>query len=149
MKKRITWVVIADHQHIRVLRHDRENRKLLPVEGWSEETHLKPNRALVTERPGRSFASAGTSRSAIEPKSEPRRMEAFRFLADFSERLCRAADAKSFDRIILVAPPRALGEMRELLPASVKEKVVGEVNEDLVKHPLDAVMTRLADHLLP
>ena len=36
----------------------------------------------------------------------------------------------AFDNLILVAPPAMLGNLRPLLSAETKEKLLGEVNKD-------------------
>ena len=143
MKRKTTWVVLADHQNVRVLLYDAPARRLDPVEGWAREEHLKAGHDIVTDRPGRSFESAGSARSAIEPKSDPRRQDAIRFLTDLAHRLGKAATAKAFDRLVLIAPPRALGELRDLLSEPVREKVVDELNEDLIKHTVESLLTHL------
>jgi len=143
MKQKTIWVVIADHQNVRVLLYDVPARRLDPVEGWARAEHLKAGHDILADRPGRSFESVGTARSAVEPKSDPRRQEAIRFLADLANRLGKAASAKAFDRMVLIAPPRALGELRDLLPEHVREKIVDELNENLVKHPVESLLTHL------
>ena len=44
-----------------------------------------------------------------------------------------SADRGAFQRLILVAPPRALGELRDSLPEAVRDRVVGELDLDLTK----------------
>jgi protein required for attachment to host cells len=48
-----------------------------------------------------------------------------------------------FERLVLVAPPAALGNLRRLLPKNVRAKVIGDVAQDLVKTP----KARLWPHL--
>jgi protein required for attachment to host cells len=40
---------------------------------------------------------------------------------------------------VVAAPPRALGELRQRLPEAVKGRVVGELDVDLVKEPVEAL----------
>ena len=49
---------------------------------------------------------------------------------------------------MVIAPAERLGEIRECLQDSVKEKIVREINKDLVKTPLEEVykyVTELPD----
>ena len=41
-----------------------------------------------------------------------------------------------FDKLVLVAAPKTLGDLRDLLPDPVKAKVVAEIDKDLTKVPL-------------
>ena len=43
--------------------------------------------------------------------------------------------AKRFDRLILVAAPAFLGDLREELPKDLKGKVAGDVASDLTNTP--------------
>jgi protein required for attachment to host cells len=133
MKKNVTWVVVADHQHARVFANDGPGRGLQPVDGLAFDTHLKAGRDIMADKPGRSFESRGGSHHAIEPKTDPHREAGKRFISRVVGALEAASEKKDFDRLMLIAPPRALGEFRKLLPAPLKSKLIGETAEDLTK----------------
>ena len=44
----------------------------------------------------------------------------------------QAALDKKFDRLVLVAPPKALGDLRAELPKHAQERVTHELPKDLV-----------------
>lgn len=133
MKKNVTWVVVADHQHAHVFANDGPGKGLKPVDGLNLETHLKAGRDIMADKPGRSFESQGRSRHAVEPKSDPHREAGKRFINRVVDALEAASEKKDFDRLVVIAPPRALGEFRKLLPAPLKGKLIGETAEDLTK----------------
>jgi protein required for attachment to host cells len=58
----------------------------------------------------------------------------------FSERLAALLEeelaAKAYDRVVLVAPPTTLGDLRAALPAAVREAVSAELDKDLTKTPV-------------
>jgi protein required for attachment to host cells len=143
MEKTVTWVVIADHQHGRVLANDGPGRGLRRVERLSFETKLATNHQLVTDRLPRSINSQGGARHSIEPRVDPHRQEAMRFVAQISAAVAAAAVRGEFDRLVIVAPPRALGELRKALPEQVREMVIGELDLDLTK----ASMKSIRDHV--
>lgn len=147
MKKPITWIVVADHQRAHVLMNSGPGRGLRPVAGMDFETRLKASRDIVADRPGRSFESKGIARHALPPRTDPHRLEAERFVGRVAKALASALKKGAFDRLVLIAPPRALGEFRKLLPASVKGKVIGEVNEDLTRAPPKALDRYVGDFL--
>ena len=89
MKKNITWVGVADHQRARVLMNGGPGRGLLPVAAMNLQTHLKAGRDIVTDRPGRSFESKGNMRHAMQPRVDPHRQAAERFV----ERVAKALTA--------------------------------------------------------
>lgn len=139
MRKTITWIVVADHQRARVLMNGGPGRGLRPVSGMDLQTHLKAGRDIAADRPGRSFESRGVARHAVQPRVDPHRQAAERFVERVAKALTAASENGDYDRLVLIAPPRALGEFRKLLPASVKGKLIGEVSEDLTKAPTKAL----------
>lgn len=139
MKKTVTWIVVADHQRARVLMNGGPGRRLQPVDAMDLETHLKAGRDIVADRPGRSFESKGNMRHALQRRVDPHRQAAERFVERVVKALTAASEKGDYDRLVLIAPPRALGEFRKLLPTSVKGKLIGEVGEDLTKAPTKAL----------
>jgi protein required for attachment to host cells len=147
MRRTVTWVVVADHQRARVLMNGGPGRGLQPVAGMDLQTHLKAARDIAADRPGRSFESRGKLRHALQPRVDPHRQAAERFVERVAISLTAALRKGRYDRLVLVAPPRALGEFRKLLPASVKEKLIGEIGEDLTKAPTAALSRHVRDFL--
>jgi protein required for attachment to host cells len=96
-----------------------------------------------SDKPGRSFASAhSTQRSAMEP-TDWHEIEENRFVQRVSaalEALVRRFDAPA---LVIVAPPRALAELREALHGDVKARLIGEIDKDLTKLPVWQIEKRI------
>jgi len=89
-----------------------------------------------TDRPGRGFASAGsTRRSAMEP-TDWHEIEEHRFAERVSEALERLVRERGAPALILAAPPRTLADLRGALRPDVKARVVREINKDFTKQPV-------------
>jgi len=89
-----------------------------------------------TDRPGRGFASAGsTRRSAMEP-TDWHEIEEHRFVQRASEALERLVRERAAPALIIAAPPRTLADLRNALPPEVKARIVLEINKDFTKHPV-------------
>jgi protein required for attachment to host cells len=67
----------------------------------------------------------------MEPPTDPKGVEKQRFARELAGILEAASNEGRFARLTLVAPPKMLGELREVLPDKVKEKIVKEVDKDL------------------
>ena len=86
---------------------------------------------------GNSTCSSRAARRSGRPGgSRPRRRSRSTRARELAERLEEAAHAHRFDKLVLVAAPKTLGDLRELLPDPVKTKVVAEIDKDLTKVPL-------------
>jgi protein required for attachment to host cells len=143
MKKTITWILVADGTRACIVRHDGPGFGLKAVfEGPFIGANLA-NREIDSDRPGRTFDSVGQGRHAKEPPTDPRRHLKQNFARDMAALLAKASGQGAFDRLVVVAPPQALGDLRAALPAAVCAKVTGEVNKDLTHLPVD----KLAAHL--
>lgn len=143
MKPVRTWVLIADGGHAKVLEIDAERRGLEAQADMDMTIELPPSRELVSDRPTRTYESKGHARHAKGDKVDPHRELKRGFAKSVGKALqSRLADGR-FERLVVVAPPPALGDLREALPKKVRAKVVGEVAQDLVKTP----KARLWPHL--
>jgi len=110
------------------------------------ETHIDDNpatREQGSDAPGRAFASRGGVRSAVED-TDWHEIEEERFARAMADRINKAAESGELAEIVIVAPPRTLGEIRKDLSAKAKTKVVGELDKDLTRHPLSEIEKALA-----
>lgn len=102
-----------------------------------------PTAAQGTDRPGRVHESHGVSRSAVAQTDFHAQAEAA-FLARLAQRLNERVAAGEAHRILIVAPPRALGTLREHLSAQARGAIVGEMAKDLVKMPVEEIQRHIA-----
>ncbi|MGE0254047.1 MAG: host attachment protein [Alphaproteobacteria bacterium] len=139
----VTWVVVADGARARILEHTRIGGGLVPLAAMDHDKAHGHARDLGADRPGRVFDSAGAGRHAVAPHTDYLRYEKDRFAHEVAALLERAGTARRFDRLVLVAPPRTLGDLRAALGAHAMAAVIGEVHKDLT-HATDR---DVADHL--
>lgn len=128
-----TWILIADAAHARVLETGGSGKPLVPVPAFTVSQALPPSRELGSERPTRTHDSTGDSRHGVEPHTDPRRELKRKFATLVVEKLEAAMAAHAFDRLVLVAPPAMLGDLRKALTEPLIGRVVAEIDKDLVK----------------
>lgn len=105
----------------------------------SYEQASEPTRELGAAPPGRSYQSVGAHRSAVEQTDLHDEAERA-FLREVVERLNRAALAGDTKTLIVVAPPRALGMIREVYSPALRGIIVGEIAKDVVDHPTGGIL---------
>lgn len=139
-----------------------DGRKMLFFrnEGDSEFPNLAVERKRVddnpadreqgTDRPGRSFVSAGSprtgsavsagaqNRSAYE-ESDFHQLEEDRFAAEAAEMLKERALRNDFESLVVVAPPRTLGELRRHYHKEVEKRLAAEIPKDLTNLPVEEI----------
>lgn len=148
MKPTRTWILIADSGRARVLENLGPGKGAAEVAGMSFEAELPAVHDLVSDRQGRSFESSGATRHPLEPRSNPRDRLKHDFLAGLATELDARLATGAFDRLLVVAPPQALGELRGLFTDRVRAVVTGELAKDLTKTPSHDLAHHLSDVLI-
>ena len=145
MKKKVTWIIVADGSRARVLANDGPGKGLRPAIAGEFHHDAAPTRALGTERTGRVVQSLGASRSAIEPHVDWHEFEKEKFGQEMAGLLNEAADKKSYDDLIVVAPPRTLSTLRQSLSVKASDLIRAEIAKDLTQVPLREMPEHLKD----
>ena len=131
----IVWIVVADAARARILScTGRACQGLADVEALAHTESRFQNQDLVSDRPGRGWASAsGDGRHAFEEPTDPAQHERDRFARIVAERLKTAHYQGTFKHLVLVAAPSFLGALRDVLDRQVQQVVCAEVAKNVVK----------------
>lgn len=136
-----TWICVADAGHLRILKSTGPGT---PVERLVEETHARDHGKDFADRPGRAFESADGTRHAMEPGEDPVRRDKRDTAAEIGKRLSDHAQKHDFQRLILVAPPQFMGDLRKHLSPAAAAAIIAEVDKDLTQETDAAIRERLA-----
>lgn len=146
MKPKITWVLIADGARARIVRDLEATGELADrLQDLTFDTDQKQLREIMADRPGRSFASEGSRRSAMEYHSDPVREQESAFADMLIEQLERRHAAHEFDGLAIVAEPRMLGLLRQKLSPKLSGAVIKEVSKDWTKLSPAALRRAIVD----
>lgn len=133
-----SFIVVADGEKMLFFRNDGDaDYPKLEVERKREQEN-PANRDIKTDSAGRSFASVGNGRSAME-EADFHQIEEDRFAAETAELLRERALRNDFESLIVVAPPRTLGELRKHYHKEVEKRLAGEIAKDLTGHPVEEI----------
>jgi len=137
------WVVVCDGAKALVLENIGDevfpNLKTREVyEHKAAKTHEQG-----TDAPGRAIQSVGARRSAME-QTDWHEQEEHKFLTDLVGRLDAAVSAGDAKAITIVAPPRALGVIRQAYSPRLRDALRAEIDKDLVKMPVHEIEKHLA-----
>ena len=103
---------------------------------------VPPAHDLGTDRPGRVHQSHGAARSAVEMTDYHAQGEA-EFLAAAAAELERVVMADKPKAVFVVAPPRALGVLRERYGAAIRAALSGEIAKDIAHLPTNEIERHL------
>lgn len=137
------WVIVCDGSKALFLQNagDAKFPNLQTREVMEQE--VPPTSQLGTDKPGRSHSSVGHGRSAVQQTDFHTQQEE-EFLRSIMAKLDAAAQAGQMKAIILVAPPRALGVLRQHYTHALKQAVRDEIQKDYVKMPVYEIEKHLA-----
>ncbi len=131
-------ILVGDGQKALFLRNRGTAQRVdLVVERIFEQDN-PATRDQGTDRPGRSIAAPGVARSAME-EVDWHHMAKERFAGELAEALYRHAHANRFEKLIVIAPPKVLGNLRKAFHAEVADRVVAEIPKELTSHPISEI----------
>ena len=138
-----TWILVGDASRARVFSFDKDDAPWQLVEQIEHPLGRARTSDLVSDRAGR--ARDGGPPAAQQ--TDPAEQESHRF----AERLChllqKASDEHRFARLVLVAPPRFLGYLRDILREPVARHVVKSLDKDYTRHDERELRKLIGPHL--
>jgi protein required for attachment to host cells len=148
MKKTVTYVLVADGARARLYVNEGPGKGLHPLSGATHKADLHHHsRDVKSDKPGRSIDAGTGQRSSMEPHQDWHRFEKHKFAREMAKLLDAAAANKAFDRLVLVAPPTTLGDLRMELGEQALKLVSGELAKDLTRHAENELPQHLGEVL--
>jgi protein required for attachment to host cells len=136
------WVIVCDGKKALVLENAGDEKFLnLKTREVFDHPDLKTSE-LGTDAPGRSFSSVGNGRSAVE-QTDWHTQEEEKFLRKLAGHLDAAVKAGQAKSLIMVAPPRALGVLRQAYSHNLRSALRAEIDKDFVKLPVHEIEKHL------
>ncbi|KUF12502.1 host attachment family protein [Pseudoponticoccus marisrubri] len=136
--KKNTWIVVTDSEKALFLRNltDHEDPNLNVFD--EDEQENPSDEAQSANRPGRMPDTGVGQRSSMDD-TDWHELAKERFAADLAEKLYDEAHKGAFERLVLVASPQVLGDLRDEMHKEVRDRVVAEVPKTLTNHPVDKI----------
>ncbi len=137
------WVVVCDGSKALFLQNAGDSKfpNLQTREVFEQK--VPATSEIGTDAPGRSHSSIGNGRSAVE-QTDFHTQQEDEFLRSILAKIDTAVLAGQMKSIILVAPPRAIGVLRQSYTHALKQAVREEVHKDYVKMPVYEIEKHLS-----
>lgn len=130
-----SFVMVADGRKMLFFRNDGDadfpNLQVVTI----AEKENPANRDQMSDAPGRAFSSVGSGRSAFE-NTDFHELEETRFAVETAALLKRGAMDGDYEKLIVIAPPKTLGELRKHYHKEVANRLLAEIPKDLTGHPV-------------
>lgn len=140
-----TWVLVAGNSHARIF--DWQSRDVLEeIKTFSHPEGRLQEQELVTDKPGRGFGGADSGRHAQEPPSA-KEHESQIFAGELVAVLEENRARNKFVRLVVIAGPQFLGQLRDKMPAELQKLVILDISKNLAQQPVEEIRRCLPDTL--
>ncbi|HEX4767633.1 MAG TPA: host attachment family protein [Lichenihabitans sp.] len=133
------WVLIGDGKKALLLHNDGDAELLNLRRIEVREQDNPATRDQGADAPGRAVGSGIGTRQGSVSQTDWHQIEEDRFAATIAAELNQAAQDNAFKEVIIVAPPKALAEIRRDLSGEAQRRVKGEIPKDLTHHPIPEI----------
>jgi protein required for attachment to host cells len=141
-----TWVLVAEKSRARLF--DWQSRDVLnEIQAFVHPESRLHEQDLVSDRRGRAFDSAGEGRHAQQEPTSAKQHEAEVFARELVTRLDQSRSRQELDRLVIMAAPQFLGQLREEMPPELQKLVIREVNKNLAQESADDIRRYLPEVL--
>jgi len=143
----ITRVLVAHDAGARVFENRGPGKGLVELQAVDFEDGRRHNGEIDSDKPGRSFSRSGQSSHAYEPHQGAKAHAVEFFAKELAHDLAHAFDEHAFHQLVLIAPPRFLGTLRDSLATKVSKAVIGSVAKDLPRATSDELRAYLEPYV--
>lgn len=136
-----TWVLVLDGEKALILENAGDDR-------FPNLQVVRKERNDATDNKGESTTGPARDGDLRRPTADDyHQTTETGFVEEMAGRLYKAAHRGRFERLVIVAPPKALGVLRQELHKEVQSRVVGEIHKTLTGHPVDQIERIVAEEL--
>jgi len=136
-----TWILVAHRGGARLFESTGPGKGLQLVEDVPHPEGRLKSGEINADKPGRAFDSFGDGRHSLSQEHEAADQVSLMFAKHLCDKLEKARAENRFSKLVLVAEPRLLGELRAaldkpttaLVSATLDKDFVGVDNRDIPK----------------
>jgi protein required for attachment to host cells len=142
-------IVVADERQANFFDVLQQNTPLMDRGSLENHAAGRKDRDLESDRPGRRYggtvgvshggASAQAHHHGVDGERSTEAHELTMFAKAVADRIDAGRVAHEFDRLVIMAPPKVLGLLRQELSAPSQTLLAAAVSKDLVHHGVEAI----------
>ncbi|HEX8579152.1 MAG TPA: host attachment family protein [Allosphingosinicella sp.] len=133
-----SFVVVADGEKMLFFRNEGDGEYPQLIVERNREQENPQDSEQKTDSAGRSHAGAGPGGNSYG-ETDFHQLEKDRFAHETADMLKRWALRNDFEQLVVVAPPKTLGELRKHYHKEVEKRLVGEIPKDLTNLPVPEI----------
>lgn len=134
-----TMVVVADSTRARIFTTESLNSPLNEIEVMAHPEGRLHDRDITSDLPGKGTGADSSGGHAYGSKVDAKQHELIVFSKQVATYLDDARKENKLSRLLIIAAPTFLGELRSHLSTETNDKVVFELNKNLTKSSVDDI----------
>lgn len=142
-----TWVVVADSSRARIFTAKTSTSPLDELETLAHPEGRLHEQDISSDLPGKDKGSGGGGGHAYQDETTPKEQEAINFAKRVSAHINDAFNANKFHRLVIVAAPAFLGELRNQLSDQVNKLVCFDLNKNITLQSAEEIRNHLPKSL--
>ncbi len=141
----ITWVLAADASRARLFNCTKPGNQLHEFATLTHPASRLKDAELGSAEPSVTFERAGHGRHAMVQATAPKAVQTRVFAREVAEQLKRDHQQNCFQRLVVIAAPKFLGELRNNFAPSLNTAVVLEIDKDVSHMPVAGIQRQLPE----
>jgi len=138
-------IVVADSSRARIFTTDSAHSPLNEIETMAHPEGRMHEQDMVSDMPGKDSGKGGGGDHAYQEKIEPKEQEMIEFAKRIADYLDDKRKANKLNKLILIAAPAFLGELRTHLSNETSEKIVFELDKNIAHHNVEDIRKHLSE----
>ena len=139
-----SMIVVADSARARIFTADSAHSPLNEIETMAHPEGRMHEQDMVSDLPGKDSGKGGGGDHSFQETIEPKEQEMIMFAKRVADYLEDTRKANKLDKLILVAAPAFLGELRTHLSNETSEKIVFELDKNIAHHSVEDIRKHLS-----
>ena len=141
-------VLVADGKKMLFLRNHGDS-DMIDLRTESHDERSDPmDRDIKTDAPGAQGSRFGSGRDTMEEADFHQQGED-RWIRDAADEVNRRALTNDFESLVVIIPPKGLGEFRKKLPKDAERRIVLTVNKEMTDRPIPDIEELLVGESAP
>jgi protein required for attachment to host cells len=130
---------------VRMLEHEESRAKARDL--VADANGRKPAGPSMGGSYGGRSVSFGHGRVGVEPDTDPKEVEAQKFAQELAATLERGLLDRAYEALVVAAPPKFLGLLRDTLSKEVSKRIEATLNKDFAKLEAREIEARIRSEL--
>lgn len=135
-------ILVIDGRKMLFLRNQGSGVKIDLVTESHHQRDDRKDHEIKSDGPGLTAQSGGYGRPAME-EPDYHQQDEDRYAADAADQLRVRALAGDFEALVIIAPPKTLGELRKDLHKEVEKRIVMELPKEMTDRPIPDIAAML------